>query len=162
VLAAAAAFLIRAAKGEGAAALLVGLETFVTTSVGAVLASLTLRIPLKLAGNTDAAAAVFGTLLLIWPGLIDIVWAGITALFAEDTVAVAFDARLLPWFAFVVGGAIGAFDGYRRIHRWSRFGILTFIADVTWGLPLAVNAVIIHLRNLPGLMKNDPQDGAAG
>ncbi|MGD9740021.1 MAG: hypothetical protein AB7O56_12075 [Bauldia sp.] len=156
---AAIAFIIRLIKGEGALALLVGLDTFITTAAGSFLAWLVLRVLLELTGNSDAGAAVFGTLFLIWPGLVDVGWAGITAIFRPEAELVLIDAAALPWFAFAVGAGVGLFDGYRRIHRWKGMGILKFVADVTWGLPLAVNAFIIHVRNVPGLLKVDPVDG---
>lgn len=156
---AAVAFIIRLIKGEGAAALLVGLDAFITTTLGSFLAWLVLRLLLELTGNTDAGAAVLGTLFLIWPGLVDITWAGISAIFRPEAELVLIDAAALPWFSFAVGAGIGLFDGYRRIHKWRGMGPLKFVADVTWGLPLAVNAFIMHVRNLPGLLKVDPRDG---
>lgn len=144
-------------KADAARALLTGLETFLTTMVGALVAFLFVRVLLWLGDDSHAAAVFVGTLFLIWPLILDIVWGGIVTTFQLASKPLLFDAGRLPYFALAVGALTGFFDGYRQIHNWRKgIGFLTFLADTTWGLPLAPNALLMHLINFPRLFKVSP------
>jgi hypothetical protein len=156
-----AALVARIIKGADAArALLTGLETFLTTMLGAIIAFTFVRLLLWLAGDTHQAAVVVGTFVLIWPMILDVIWGGIVTTFQLQHSPLALDAERLPYFALTTGALIGFFDGYRQIHAWSKGrGFLTFLCDITWGLPLAPNAVLMHLINFPNLFKTSPPIG---
>lgn len=136
-------FIIRLIQGRGAGdAASNGGEAFLTTLGGAILAQLTVAIFLHLGGETPGAVYLTGLFFLIWPGIIDLV----ASIFRPGDPLI--DAQGLLWFAFIAGTGIGFYDGFRRIHDWTGTGALTFIADVTWGLPLNVNALAIHIINI--------------
>ncbi|MDP2354771.1 MAG: hypothetical protein Q8M31_01760 [Beijerinckiaceae bacterium] len=150
-----AALIARVIKGSDAAeALLTGLETFLTTAMGALIAFLFVRVMVWLGDDTHAAAVFVGALFLIWPLILNVVWAGLVVILELPYGALLFNPERLAYFAFAVGAFTGFFDGYRRIHNWRKgIGFVTFLSETTWGLPLAPNAVLMHLINFPKLFK---------
>jgi hypothetical protein len=118
-----------------------GLETGLTSVLGAIAAGLFVWLMLALGGFSPKATFAVGWFFLLWPGVIDtIAW-----LLNGHTV---FKPEHLTLMAGCVGTVVGFADGLRRIHAWSRWGSLQFLADVTWGLANNVNASLIHLINL--------------
>jgi hypothetical protein len=135
------AFIIRKVEGQdwGRSAL-IGLETSLTMLAGMYLAQLTVAVPIWLGDGSTAAEIGTGFFFLIWPGIVNL----FAAPFTEGALI---GANGLTWCALAVGAGIGFYDGFRRIHKWMGPGVLTFLGDLTWGLPLSVNALIIHLIN---------------
>src|SRR5690606_27716425 len=120
-------------------------ETLVTTAIGGLAAYIFIRSLLLLGGDSKEAAVAVGALFFLWPLILDILWSGIAATFS---LATTFDQVLvgpqeLAVLAFAVGALIGFFDGYRQIHAWVGFGAVRFLSDVTWGLALGVNGLLI-------------------
>lgn len=148
------ALIVRAIQGQGPRALLGGVEAAAVSLAGAWVAQLTLGLVLALGDGGEGVQTLASLLFLIWPGLINL---GALA-FGQGPV---FDAQAILWFALAVGAVAGAFDGFRRIHRWAGPGVLTFLLDYSWGLGLTVNALLLHLVNLVwGNPQDEPRRGA--
>jgi hypothetical protein len=147
--------LIRGIKGEGwGDGAINGLEAALTILAGSVLAQLATAFLIWLGGGTTGALTATGFFLLIWPGIINLIGWPITG-------GAVIGADGLTWFALAVGAGAGFFDGFRKVHKWAGPGVLTFTADMVWGLPLTVNALLIHLINLFwGEAKPDGRTGA--
>jgi len=116
------------------------LETVILAVAGGLLARGFVGLALGLAGGGEAAVTATGLLFLIWPGVLNL----LAAPFGEAPITREGLLRL----AFVVGAMTGGFDGAWSIHRWRRWGLLTFVLDVTWGLAGSTNALLLHLMNL--------------
>jgi hypothetical protein len=116
------------------------LETVVLAVDGGLLAHGFVALLLGLAGGGQAAVTATGLLLLIWPGLLNL----LAAPFGQTIV----DREALLHLAFAIGALTGGFDGAWSIHRWRREGALSFLLDVTWGLAGSSNAALLHLINL--------------
>lgn len=129
--------LVRGGPGRGLRAL----ETAALTIAGALLAHGFLALVLSFGDGSEVWTTVTGLLLLIWPGLVDLA----AAPFGVQPIG----ADALLWIALAVGGLTGLIDGLYAVHRWRPLGLLGFALDVTWGLPGSVNALLIHLWNLP-------------
>ena len=68
---------------------------------------------------------------------------------------------MLRWTAAGVGAFTGLMDGVGGIHCWRGPGVLTFLLDVTWGLPGSTHGCFVHLFNLAGADRQDtPRSGA--
>lgn len=134
------ALIVRLAKGDGVGALLRALETALTTTAGALLARAAIVALLDLGHRSDAAVAATSVFMLIWPGV-----ANLPALLGGGSPAVG--AGSLEWIAFAAGAGIGFFDGLWGVYRWAGEGIVTFVLDLTWGLPGSVNGLLLHLIN---------------
>jgi hypothetical protein len=149
-------FLIRAIQGRTAGeSAAQGGETFLTTFLGSLLAQLTVAVFLHLGDETPGAVYATGLYFLIWPGLIDLVAAIVRP--GDPLIG----AHGLLWFAFAVGAGAGFFDGFRRTHNWTGLGVVTFLADMTWGLPLTVHALALHLINtIFSTAADEPRRGA--
>lgn len=150
------ALFIRIGQGKGAgAAALNGLETGLCVLLGGLLAQAMVALPLWLGDGSKAAEIGTSFFFLIWPGIVNLA----AAPFSGNQALIGTDG--IMWFALAAGAGIGFFDGFRRIHDWAFPGILTFIGDLTWGLPLNVNAFLIHLINLVwGTPQDEPRKGA--
>jgi hypothetical protein len=152
--------LIRVFKGASASrAVLVALESFATTALGGWLAFAFISVFLWLGSDPRGAAVAVGTLFLLWPLPLNVLWAGVVTTFAWTVNPLLFDSSVLPWVAWGAGSLIGAFDGYRQIHSWWGWGVPAFISDVTWGLASSINGILIHLINLPRLFQKDASGG---
>src|SRR5580765_7711574 len=117
----------KAAKADKA--ILVALESFVTTAVGGWLSFAFVSVLLWLGKDPRAAAVAVGTLFLLWPLPLNILWGGVVVTLALATSPLLFDAKVLPWFAWIAGSLIGLFDGYRQIHSWWGWGVPAFASD---------------------------------
>ncbi len=154
--------IVRLAKGfDGRRAVLVMIECLITTALGGFNAFVFVRLLLYLGGDSKAAAVTIGTLFFIWPLIFDILWGGIASTFSLTTNpgAVLLGATELSRLAFVCGSLVGCFDGYRQIHTWIGWGVPRFLSDVTFGLPLSVNGLLMHFINLPRLFQVDAATG---
>lgn len=149
------ALIVRAIQGKpGGTAVLNGLEAGLCMLGGQMVAQLTVAFFIWLGGVTGAAQIGTGFFFLIWPGLIDL----FAAPFMNEPLIGTYG---LGWFALAVGAGGGFFEGFHRVHKWAGPGILTFLADYSWGLPLTVNAFLIHLINLIwGTAQEDGRHGA--
>jgi hypothetical protein len=150
------AFLIRAIQGNGAReAAKNGGEAALSAFAGSILAQVTVAIFLSLGGETPGAIYVTGLFFLIWPGLIDLV----ASPFRPGDPLIG--AEGLLWFAYAVGAGAGFFDGFRRTHDWSGLGVPRFLGDMTWGLPLTVHALALHIIDtIFGTVSSDARQGA--
>ncbi len=150
--------LVRLLKGFGGGrAAVVMAESLLTTAVGGFVAFVFVRLLLLLGHDSKAAVVAVGTLFFLWPLILDILWGGIATTFSStyDAGTVLFGPVALSVLAFICGALVGCFDGYRQIHRWIGMGVPCFLSDVTWGLALSVNGLIMHLINLPRLFQTD-------
>lgn len=139
VLGALIALIYRLAKGDGASALWRAMEALLLAFAGATIARLFIGILLLATGETPAAQTVIGLLFFIVPGLINLV-----SLAFGDPV---FGTDGLLWFALIVGGVAGAYDGIFAIHRWKGLGVFSFLLDMTWGLAGTTVGIALHLVN---------------
>lgn len=137
------ALVIRLIQGKSATeAAKNGLEAGLTTLGGALFAQLTVAFFIWLGGATTAAQVGTGFFMMIWPGIIDMIGVAATG----DSL---FGVTGYMWIALALGAGGGWFEGFHKVHKWAGLGMVTFVADYTWGLPLNVNAFLIHLINLP-------------
>jgi hypothetical protein len=153
---------VRLAKGfDGGRAVGVMIESLFTTAIGGIAAFVFIRFLLLLGGDSKQAAVAVGALFFIWPLIFDVLWAGIVTTFSSttDPNAVLFGPSELGALAFVTGALVGCFDGYRQIHSWIGAGVPRFLSDVTWGLALSFNGLLIHFVNLPRLFQVDGSTG---
>ncbi len=128
-------------KGEGAVAMLRGLEAALLAAIGALLASVFTGLLLMLMGVETGPRLFIGWGFFLWPGAVD---SG-PAIFGKGPYATAPDVLL--WFARVVGAFAGMLDGIWKIHRWKGPGVATFLLDYTWGLAGTLNGCLFHLIN---------------
>ena len=148
------ALIVRAIQGKPAGeAALNGLEAGSCMLAGMLLAQVTVAAAILMGDYSTSAQVVTSLFFLIWPGLVNLV-----ALPFTDGPLIG--TYVLLWIALAVGAGAGFFDGFFRIHKWAGPGIITFLGDFTWGLPLTVNALVIHLINL--IMATHQQDGRRG
>jgi hypothetical protein len=136
------ALIVRLIQGRSAGeAAKNSVEAGLTTLVGALFAQLIVAFFIWLGGATNAAMIGTGFFLMIWPGIIDMIGLAATG----DSL---WGVPGYLWIAMALGAGGGWFDGFHKVHNWSGLGVVTFISDFTWGLPLNVNAFLIHLINL--------------
>lgn len=128
-------------KGDGGESLLRGLEAFLLSTIGAFLSAGFINLMFYLGRSQRAAGLAIGWGFFLVPGLID----SIRAIWSS--VPWATSPQVLTWCALSIGAFGGMMDGIFRIHRWKGFGVLTFLADYTWGLVGSFLACLIHIVN---------------
>ncbi len=130
-------------------------EATVLAPLGGFLARSFVGLLLSAGQDSPAAALAVGWCYFLWPGVID-------TLRALAGAAPLFTPAVLLWTAAGVGAFTGLMDGVGRIHRWRGPGVLTFVLDVTWGLPGSTNGCLVHLYNLAARARREdaPRGGA--
>lgn len=132
--------IVGAIAGEGGKALVRGAETALLCVIGGIVARSFIGGVLALGGAEPGDGLAVGWFFFLWPGLVD----SITTIFGARPLT---NTTSLLWIAMVVGCLAGLFDGLWRIHKWKGPGILTFLVDMTWGLPGTSLGVLLHLVN---------------
>ncbi len=154
VVAFGAAVLVGRGAGDRARGAVRGLEAGALALLGGLVARSFVVLFLGIGGGDPGDGRLAGWLFFVWPGAVD----SVAALFGAQLLT---DAGTLPWIALVVGAVAGGFDGVWRIHRWKGRGVLTFLADLTWGLAGTTHGVLFHLVNAPRAAHPDePRQGA--
>lgn len=132
-----------------------GLEAALLAFAGGLIARVFIGGLLAAADNSAAAGLAVGWGFLLWPGAVDTV----IKIFGGGSVLTTPDA--LMWIASAVGAFTGMMDGMWQIQRWRGPGVITFLADVTWGLAGATNGCLFHLFNFAWAgHATEPRSGA--
>ncbi len=140
--------------GDGSRGARRGLEAGVLALLGGLVARTFVGLFLGIGGGDPGDERLAGWFFFVWPGAVD----SVAALFA--TQLLTHEGALL-WIALVVGAVAGGFDGVWRIHDWKGRGVLTFLADFTWGLAGTTHGVLFHLVNfLHAVHPDEPREGA--
>jgi hypothetical protein len=132
--------IVGAVAGEGARALMRGVESAVLALLGGMLARGFASVLLALANDSPGAGLMVGWAFLIWPGAIDTIgW-----LAGERWLTTP---GALLGIAGTVGALVGMMDGLWRVHSWKGLGWLAFPLDMTWGLAGVTNGALLHITN---------------
>jgi hypothetical protein len=141
-------------EGAGSAAWR-GLEAALLALAGGWIARLFIGGLMAAADNSPGAGLALGWGLLLWPGAVD------TILKIGGGGPVLTTPAMLMAIASGVGAFTGMMDGLWRTHRWRGPGVLTFLADVTWGLAGSTNGCLFHLFNFAWASHaNEPRRGS--
>jgi hypothetical protein len=124
------------------------IEAATLALLGGFLARTFIALLLTLGNESPAAALAVGWGFFLWPGAID----SLLLMFHAKPI---FTPSLLLWTAFGVGFFAGMMDGFWRIHRWRRAGVLGFLLDLTWGLAGSTNGCLLHLLNVGWAQRHD-------
>jgi len=131
-------FVVGAIRGKSVTS---GLEPALLVIAGGLLARWFVLALLALTHQSVGASLLIGWGLFLWPGAID----SLPVLFAHKQLLTT--PSMLVWIATVVGAFVGFMDGVYAIHDWPR-GIVSFLADTTWGLAGSTNGALLHIVNV--------------